>query len=229
MLPKIIVDLILTAFIVTGVVMGIKRGFIKTILKPVRFLGSFGIAVGCASGFASSVISPIIFDPIVNKVSAHLYQYCPDITQATVEEKLPTLLKIAAAVFGIDINNLTTEQSHEFIDTVVATLAAPVVNVISLIFSFFALFLLSKLLITIAFLIINKFFDKGILGVPNKILGCIFCTLFAFTVSWFFTVVFDFVIHTQAFSGVSWAYGFEGGIVYKLFKEITPIELLLSF
>ena len=229
MLPKIIVDLILTAFIVTGVVMGIKRGFIKTILKPVRFLGSFGIAVGCASGFANSVISPIIFDPIVNKVSAHLYQYCPDITQATVEEKLPTLLKVAAAVFGIDINNLTTEQSHEFIDTVVATLAAPVVNVISLIVSFFALFLISKLLITIAFLIINKFFDKGILGVPNKILGCIFCTLFAFTVSWFCTVAFDFIIHTQAFANVSWAYGFEGGVVYKLFKEITPIELLLSF
>ena len=61
MLPKIIVDLILTAFIVTGVVMGIKRGFIKTILKPVRFLGSFGIAVGCASGFANSVISPHMY------------------------------------------------------------------------------------------------------------------------------------------------------------------------
>lgn len=229
MLPQIIVDLILTAFIVTGVVIGLKRGFIKTILKPVRFLGSFGIAVGCSAGFGRTVIGPIISKPIVNKISAHLYQYCPDITQATVEDELPTLLKIAAAVFGIDVNSLSTEDSHEFIQTVVANLAEPVVNVISMIFAFFALFFLSKLLITIAFLIINKFFDKGILGVPNKILGCVFCTLFAFTVSWLFTMLFDFVIHTNAFANVSWAYGFEGGIVYRLFKELSPIELLLSF
>ena len=229
MLPKIIVDLILTAFIITGVVVGLKRGFIKTILKPVRFLGAFGIAVGCAEGFGRSVISPIISQPIINKVSAHLYQYCPNITQATAEEELPTLLKVAAAVVGVDVNNMSSEQSQEFIQTVVATLAEPVVNVISLIFAFFALFFLSKLLITVAFLIINKFFDKGILGVPNKILGCVFCTLFAFTVSWLFTMVFDFVIHTSAFANVSWAYGFEGGIVYKLFNELSPIELLLSF
>lgn len=229
MLPKIIVDLILTAFIVTGVVMGIKRGFIKTILKPVRFLGSFGIAVGCSAGFGRAVISPIIQKPIVNKISAHLYQYCPNITQATAEDELPTLLKVAAAIFGIDINNLSPDQSEEFIQSVVSSLAEPVVNVISMIFAFFALFFLSKLLITVAFLIINKIFDKGILGVPNKILGCVFCTLFAFTVSWLFTVVFDFIIHADAFANVSWAYGFEGGFVYKLFKELSPIELLLSF
>jgi hypothetical protein len=77
--------------------------------------------------------------------------------------------------------------------------------------------------------VLNKILDGGLFGVVNKTLGCIFNTLLALIVAWAFTSVFEYFISLPFLAEQAWTESFTGGFVYKLFKSISPIDLLLSF
>ena len=229
MLASVILDIVLAGIIVLGFFIGIKCGFIKIIAKPVRAVASLSIALGFSSGYSAKYVEPKIYTTVSSKLSDYLYTHCQNITPENASEELPTLLKISAAIFGIDINSFTPESFDSLIDSIVSTLTAPLVRVISLIISFLILFFISKLIFTLVFHIINNVFDSGVLGLPNKILGSIFSTAFAIILAWGLTAVFDFAVHSSLFSEVEWMTDFNGGPIYRLFKNLNPIDLLLGF
>ena len=229
MLASVIFDIVLAGILVLGFFIGIRCGFIKIIAKPVRSVASLSIAIGCSSSYSAKFIEPQIYNTVAAKLSDYLYTHCQNITPENMSDELPTILKISAAIFNIDINSFTPDSFDALVDSIVGALAAPVVRIISVIIAFVFLYLISKLAFTVLFAIINAVFDSGVLGVPNKILGCIFSTAFAFIIAWGLTTVFDFAIHTSVFNNVAWMKEFIGGPIYKLFKNLNPIDLLLSF
>ena len=111
----------------------------------------------------------------------------------------------------------------------VTTLADPFVTILSSIVAFVAVFFLAKLLLTIVIAIVNNIIDRGAIGSVNKILGAIFGVLFSFVIAWALVATFDFVISLPVLAEQEWVINFEGGYVYRFFRSISPIDLLLSF
>lgn len=222
----ILIDLILLGIVAYGVYMGVKKGFVKIIGKPVKTIASLILAYTCCSWFGKLLIAPLINAPISGYVSDFIYKNLPNISPETSIEELPTLIKMAIAAFNVD---LTAAPGESYIDSVVGLISSPVVNLISIVLGFVALFFIGKLLFAFAFYLLNKFCSAGLLGKVNKILGMVFGILMFVFASWGVAVLLSIIFHLPVFDGVRLISEFEGGFVYRFFNTFNPIVLLLSF
>ena len=226
---NIVLDIVLVLIVLIGLILGWKRGFVGVVAKPVKFAASLALAIGACNEVSSKLIYPNINAPITNYVRNFLYENCSGITGATASDELPTVMKLAAAIFDIDIEGVANGASGSVIDAIAEELTGPVVNVVSVVLSFIAIFIVANIVIALALWLVNAILKKGLLGVLNRILGTVFAVAFAFIISWAFASLFSFVIHTPAMADASWVKDFEGGFVYNFLNEYNPIELLLSF
>ncbi len=227
---KIIVDLILIGIILAGIYLGYKMGFTKIIARPVKLIASLAIAFSACAGFADAIIAPMISAPIQGYLANFMYENCANLTPDNLTEELPTLLKIAAAAFGIDIEAIASGAAiTELLDTIIETLTTPVINVIAIVLSFVAVYLLARLGFSIAFFVIDTVFGGGLLGAVNKTLGVIFNTVFSIIIAWTLAVVLELIFNLPAFADSEFLMNYEGGIVYRFFNTYNPMELLLSF
>ncbi len=224
---KIVIDIILCAIIAAGILFGVKFGFVKIAAKPVKFILALIIAFSFCSAVGESVVAPIIDTPVSGYVSDYLYDNCGDITAENAEEELPTLLKLAAGAAGIDVSEAAGEG--DVIANLVDALIDPVIGIISVIFAFFALYILARIALSIVFGVVNTLLDNGVLGAVNKLLGVIFATVIAIMMAWAAAVMLELLFHSAAFESNPQFSDFEGGFFYKLFNKYNPIELLLSF
>jgi len=229
MFASIVVDLIIVSIVLFGAFWGIKRGFILTLAKPVKWIASILIALSLCNPVANSIVQPMIEAPITNQISSYLTEECADITAESASEELPTLLKLAAGIVGVDVNSITGENAADYISQIVDKLAMPAIHLIAIVISYFALYLLAKILLSVGVSLINGILSGGIFGIANKILGFVFSTFLAFVSAWLLVALFGYLINIPALREIGWISSFKGGYVYRFFKEISPIELLLSF
>ena len=212
-----------------GIIMGVKMGFIKTVAKPIRFVLSVVIAFTFAANFSAAIVEPLISAPVTNQLTSFLSDRFSDVSAETVET-LPTLVKLAAGLCGIDIVEVASNTGEgSIIGAIVTEITAPFTSIICTVIAFIVLFFASKLVLTIAFAIVNKIIDNGIIGVANRIIGAVFMGALAFIVCWGAASIFELVIHLPVFEGQAWVDEFSGGFIYKFLKTINPIDLLLSF
>lgn len=226
---KIIVDIVLIAIILIGAIIGVKKGLFITVSKPVRLFLAVFLAFKLCDWFAGLVIDPMIQAPLTNQIADYLVKKCGGLTAIQDPKQLPTLLRIAAGLVGVDVTSITGENTATFISELVNKLAVPAIHFVSVILSFIILYFLLKLLLKIVFSILNGLVDNGILGVLNRTLGFVFNTAFAFVISWALVSLFSYFISIPAIASNEWAAGFDGGFVYKFFKNMSPMDLLLSF
>ncbi len=225
-----IVDLSLILILFIGLLLGIKRGFVKTVAKPVKIILTLVISLSLAAPLSEAVIEPKIREPISNQMEEYILENCEGINEENIKDELPTILKIGASLFNIDINELAKgEDSGTLVNKITDALISPAIHVISTIITFVILYFISGLILSILIAILNAVLDVGFVGVFNRILGAIFSTAFAFIIAWGLTSVFTYVINLPSVAAHEWASGFKGGFVYKLFNSLNPIELLLSF
>ena len=225
---NIILNILLSVILIFGVIIGIKKGFISLAAKPVKFVASLIIAFSLCSVFASAVVYPIIEAPITNYVKDFLYANCQGLTAANASEEIPTILKISAAISGIDVAEITGNATN-VLDAIVENLTSPVISVVSVIIAFVLLYLVSKILLTVALWFFNIVFGSGVFGFLNKLLGTVVGFCFAVIIAWAFVSVFEYAIHLPMFEGNGALSEFEGTFLYGFLNTYSPIELLLSF
>ncbi len=225
---NIIVNIIICAIFIAGVIIGIKRGFISLAAKPVKFFAALFIAFSLCSVFASAVVYHIIEAPITNYIKDFLYANCEGLTASNASEELPTILKISAAIFGIDIDEVAVNATN-VLDSIVESLTSPVISVVSVIISFVLLYFISKILLSVLLWFLNLVFRSGVFGFLNKLLGTVFGLCLAVIAAWVFVSVFEYAIHLPMFEGNAVVSEFEGTFLYGFFNSYSPIELLLSF
>ena len=223
---KISLDVFLVLVLLAGIYLGYKRGFVKSIAKPVRFFASLATALSIAPGVSQVILEPIIKAPVTNKIKDYLLENCPNITPESASEELPTLLKFAASLLDVDTATLSSENT---IGAIVDALASPIVHFVSVIITFILVYFIFKLIFTLLIAMLDKFFDNRVLSVPNKLLGAFFSFFLAMAAAWVFTIVFDFVIHSAILEKTLIAEKFEGGIVYGFFNKTNPVDILLGF
>jgi uncharacterized membrane protein required for colicin V production len=229
MVATIIVDVIISAILIAGMIIGIKFGFFLTAAKPVKWVAAIVIAFSTCGAFANAVVEPIIEQPITNQLSDYLADKCDSLTSENVEDELPTVLKLAAKIVDVDLDSFEGESGAEIIGQILEKLASPVVHFFALILSFIFLYFASKILLAIAVRILNKIFEHGILGVCNRIFGFVFCGSIAFVFSWIFVLIFSYFINIPLVADAAWANNFDGGILYDFLKRMSPLDILMSF
>lgn len=221
---SIFVEILLWVILVIGIALGIKSGFIRMAAKPTKLILSLVLAFSLCTSVANGIVAPIIEQPITNYIYEFLVENCPEINIENVAQELPTILKMAAGMYGIDIEEIVAQNAgRDIIAEITATLAEPVISIFALIISFVLLYIISKLLITLALSLIDLVFSNGVFGVLNKTLGGISGAIISFAVAWAVAVFIEFLYHING-AGLD-----NPGILYTFFNTYSPIELLLSF
>ena len=223
---SIVMDIIIAAIVVIGMIYGIRRGFVKTVAKPVRIVAVLAVAFSFCGTVGAQYIQPYIQAPISERMSAFLTEKCADITAANAAEELPTLLKLSAGLFNIDVNTVAGEATGSIISSITDALTSPVASVIASILAFIVLYILASIAFVIVVQVIHLVFSIGPLRIFNKFFGFIFGTLFALIIAWAFVAVFELALGLPFMEGVA---GFERGFLYSFLNELHPIDLLLSF
>ena len=227
MLANIIFDAVLVILMLIGIIVGAKRGFVGTVAKPVKLALSIWLSFSLSGFFAEKLVKPIISSPITSKLTSFLIEKYSYITAAQSGE-LPLLIRVAAALADVD-PALISEEGEQYIVILVNQITDPVVTLIALVITFILLYIILRLVLSLLLWLIESIVDDGFVGVTNRIVGCIFTFVLSFVISWCVVAVSDFVFHIPAISEIAWVAEFDGGFVYKFFKSISPIDLLLSF
>ena len=226
---KLLLELILLGILGLGVYFGLKNGFVSIMARPVKLFAAIMLAIAICSGVARVVIVPIIDAPITNYISSFLYDNCSAITPETTADEVPTLLKISAAVFNIDLYAVALKAEGNVIEAIVSNLADPAIYVISVVISFVLCYIIGRVLFSILLFLIDVFVKGGLLGRVNRTLGVIFGIGVAFIGAWAFTGAVEFILNTQIFAGSDLSMASNGGMLYRFFNSFSPIELLLRF
>ncbi len=222
---NVIVDIVLLAILVIGLVLGWKRGFVKTVAKPVKIVAVWACSIKFCSGVARGFIAPLIQKPVTEKLSSVLTEKCAGLTAQTAAEDLPTLLKMTAGIFNIDVNQVVENSGEALIEGLAKTFTEPLVYVVAVVISFILLLLVCNVVFSVVLWVLNGVFRTKPLAWLNKTLGIIFSFAFAFIIAWLVSMLVGAILGMNALSSL----GFEGGAVYGFFKEYHPLDLLLGF
>ena len=230
MLVNMIFDIVLVGILLIGALIGFKNGFVVTIAKPVKFVLALVLAFTLARTVGDYLVEPLIGPAISHKLRDILIEKYANITATTANRELPTLVKVAASLCGVDIQQVATvSDGASVIEAVANAVAAPVVSLISLVFGFIIAYIVAKIVLKFVLMVINTLVNNGIAGVINKTLGCVFTLFLAFVVGWGLTCISEFVFNIPAIASMSGVDEFTGGTVYRFFRTFTPLDLLLSF
>ena len=223
------VDIILVGIVLLGAYVGYKYGFVKIAAKPLKIVLVLFTAFRFSASFAKAVVAPLISPSVTKYVSSALTERVGTLTAENAADKLPTVLKISASIFGIDINEISASETGSLADRIAEELTLPLINLISVIISFVVLYILARIALALVILLFNSLVSRGPVGALNRCLGVLLSTAFFFVIAWAVAVVFDVVAAMPAFADNSALADFEGGAVYKFFNTYNPLELLLSF
>lgn len=230
MAVNVIFDIILVGILVAGAILGYKNGFIDTVAKPVKFVLAIALALSLAGTVGQYVVEPIIGPAISHKLSDILVEKYSEVTAANANESLPTLIKFAASMCGVNIEGVaSTADGVSVIEAVVNAVTAPVVDIIGTIFGFVIVYFASKILLNVVMIFVNSAVSRGIVGALNRTLGCVLTLFLAFVVVWAVTSVSEFILNIPIIASAQWVENFTGGPVYRFFRSFTPLDLLLSF
>ena len=225
---KYILDVVLIFIILLGIFLGYKRGFVRTVGRPVKFFATLFCSFRFCSLFSERVLRPLISGPVTRQVADYIRTHCGDVTAENAGETLPTVLKLAAGLFGIDVSEAAS-RGENVIDSLTSTLTAPVVDIISTVLSFVALLIICTLIFSVVLWLVDLLFRIGPVSIVNKVVGVLFSGAFAFLISWALASLFAFVLDTSLLEGVAWAENFEGGFFYRFLNQYNPLDLILSF
>lgn len=226
---QIVIEIILCAIIVAGAFLGVKKGFITIMAKPVKVIASIVLAFIICEGVATNVVVPLIEAPITNYITDFLYANCSGLTAENIEKELPTILKISASAFNIDVKELAIDSEGSVLNSVISELTMPVIEIMAVAIAFVISYVVLRILLWVAFGLINLLFKGGLFGLLNKSLGFVLGTVLSFAAAWAVAVLMEFIFHIPAVSASEVIADFEGGFFYTFFNTYSPIELLLSF
>ena len=230
MFMNLLFDIILVVTLLSGAIIGYKHGFVETVAKPVKFILAFVLAFSLAKTVGTYLVEPIIGPAISHKFSAILIEKYSDITAANADKQLPTLVKMAAGMCGVDVQNIvSTADGVSVIEAVANAVTAPIIDIVSVILGFVIAYFASKLILKFVLMLINSAVKNGIAGKVNRTLGCVISLFLAFVVGWAFTSVCEFTFNIPAIASTDAISAFSGGPIYKFFRIFTPLDLLLSF
>lgn len=214
-----ILDLILPIIVVIGLLLGYKKGFFATVTKPLKLVFALCITILAAAPIINAWTRPFFAGKVEGWIYASILENAPDLTADTASESLPTLIKLMAVIFKVDFGSITeTAGTDGVVAEISKQMALPIGNLIAVIVTYVALFIVSMILTKILIAILNVLMKKGILGKINKALGFVFGGMLA--------TIFACIISTIAYKVDP---DFANGAISVFFRSINPFAILMKF
>lgn len=151
---NIIVDLVVAAILVIGIVTGAKKGFVKTIA---------GFLIVVLSIFGARILSSLVTDPITSFVFP------------MVEEKISE--KIGNNIIdpsGIEIVDRAVEEASGGVTSILTVTTEAFVRSIVHAIAFLLCFIIVSLILRLLVDVVDKVFDLPLLKSVNGLLGAVF-------------------------------------------------------
>ena len=224
MVINIVVDLIILAIFVLFVSIGIRKGFLATVAKPIKLVASIGGALAFCRAVSDKFIYSAVSSSMTDRMTAILSEKYLTPNDAS---ELPTLIRMAAGVVGVDLSSISTTDSY--ISAVISAVTDPFIGIVCVIISFFVTFILMMLALSFVLWGVNKIIDNGVVGIANRVLGCIFTSLLGFVAVWLISGLVSIILGLPSLADKAWVADFDGGFVYNFLRSVSPIDLLLSF
>ena len=214
-----VLDLIFPMIIVIGVLLGYKKGFFATITKPLKLVFALCITIFAAAPIINTWTRPFFSGKVQSWIYSSLMESCPNITGETATESLPTLLKLSAELFKVDLSGTEGLSGAEaIINSISEKMAAPIGNLIAVVVTYVLLFFVSMIFTKIMLAVLNKFVKKGLLGRVNKALGFITGGMIA--------TIIACMISSIAYKVSP---DFASGAVSTFIRNINPFSILMKF
>jgi len=211
-----IIDIIIVAIIAYTITMAVKRGFVKTALGALGFFIAIAIALMLCSPLASFLeesgfgtsISRAVDSVIDNSIDEDNYLGA---FEDNGEESV--LLKICKT-FGADSEYDEMKESYgEWRDAGIESarsylkesIKGPAVNLCCGILAFLLLFLVARILLKIAEIVVGKIVDLPVLKQANKLLGGIAGVVLAVVRVYVACLVIKWIVPVAGSFGWEWA------------------------
>lgn len=214
-----VLDLILPIVVFIGILLGYKKGFFATITKPLKIVFSICLTILLAAPIINAWTRPYFSGKVHSWIFNSMIENCPDITAETASDSLPLLIKLCAAIYDVDFGAASEATTAEgVIDAIAEQMALPIGNLIAVVVTYIALFIVSLIFTKIMLAILDHLVKKGILGRINKILGVIAGGMFA-------------MIAACIISNIAYKISpdFAGGAISVFFRNINPFAILMKF
>ena len=165
-------DFIFLAIMLIGMILGLKKGFFGSITKPIKLIASVCLTIVIATPILNAWTRPMFTEKAESWIYDSLVESCPDVEIENSIESLPTVLKILAEMSDVDLSELDpSAATEEILHAIAEDLAVPVGNLIAVLITYAALFLILLILIGILVALLDAIFTTGWLGKINKGLG----------------------------------------------------------
>lgn len=215
-------DIILLTVFVGGAYFGYKKGAFRLVAGALKGVACFLLSISLTDCVANTLIAPLIRAPITN--------YLLDFTQKRIAtlsgNNTPTLFKIANVLFN---ENNPTDKIISTVEGWIEFFSNPIVALISRIFAFVLIFIGLRYIIRFLIYLLDSCFNLGVIGWFNKAIGLFLSLCLGFFVCWVFCSATEYLLSLDVFASSRLVADFDGGILYRFFKEFTLLSLIFSF
>lgn len=174
--PAIILDILFVLVAAIFIAVGVKRGFIKSLIQSAKLLLTIVATYFLGSPVAAFIREKFVFQKVYDfwfeKING-IYQS----TSATTEELRATVESAPDFLLAPEkkaeiLSSLSEESGAAMVETVSNNLATPISDVISNIIGYALTFVLAFVVLTVAAWLLTKIAERfTVIGTANRILG----------------------------------------------------------
>ncbi|MFA5561295.1 MAG: CvpA family protein [Eubacteriales bacterium] len=230
---QLVLDVLMVAFVVFGLLIGIRRGFIKLVFHHLRRVASLVCAFFLAKPLGER-FQYLIAEPLKGLLRDYIGESVGINTSEELVGQVPTVIKGLAGLFGAELNAMADEalsSGQNAIDTFLDAATDPIARALAIVAAFIALYFVGLIVIRILGFIIDKLFQLPGLKQVNKILGAVFGLAFYAVFAWIACKLLVFGIGLAGGSDIAFLADFDITKTYiaRYVYQFDPLKWILSF
>lgn len=233
---NLLLDAMVAALLIHGVMTGWMRGFVRVVFMRMRRLTALIAAFFLARPIGGMIGAAYFEEPIAEKLRelfiSELGENASLASADRLSRELPSLLRGALHLFGVDVDAITEgaeAAGGSLLDTFAFRIAEPTARILGAVVAFVCIYFLVRLLLRFIVHLISAIFTLPGLRFANKLLGLAAGLLFALLTAWVLTTLLAFIFELLGANDLAFFSDFAIKKTYlaKYFYRLKPLELLL--
>ena len=197
---SLILDILFVLVAALFIFVGVRRGFIKSLIQSAKLVLTIIITYLCGSPVAAFIREKFVFKSVYDfwyaKVDNIYQEANASLNTAefkTTVESAPDFL-LAPEKKAEILASMSEESGAAMVDSVATSLTNPIADAISNIIGYVLTFFVAFILLTIVAWLLTKIADRvAVIGTANRILGGVFGALVGFVVLMVVAVIVAFI------------------------------------
>ncbi len=234
MIVSILLDAFIVFSVILGIVIGLKQGFIKMFVLRFRKVAAAVISLFLAKPVGAVIARYFLADKLAGWIIkwGKIQDASAESADALLND-VPLLMRTLASLSGYDLNALAErayENGQGMQTTLITDLSYPVASFIAVVLAWIGLFFLLFYTIKLLSKFIENVFELPVLKQINSICGAFIGLVFHAAVIWTLCKVLGWILTTDLLSGMPFMQSFslESTHIAKYIYHFNPLAFILS-